>query len=353
MSKIAILGDTHFGCHNSSIVHHEYMKKFFDDFFMYLDQNNIKTVIQLGDLFDVRKHINTWSLNFFRQVFLSRAIEHDIRIYVILGNHDIYYRESLQISSVEEILHDYQDWFVIVKEPADYIIEDQTFFLVPWICKENESAASIALKKSTSNFCAGHFEFNGFELFKGHPAKTSRDHGEYSKFKQVYSGHYHHMSTWDNVLYTGTPYELTWQDCNTTKGFFVLDTDKTVLIENKHTLYSSITLTQQTEIDRDAIYGKFVRIKVDYDLDVKQRERLIDKIQSMQPINLKLIERALVSIDESSDDTPEQNKTYNPDTSVTEIITDYVSNVSIANTIDRDTLKSMLLTIYSEASSAS
>jgi DNA repair exonuclease SbcCD nuclease subunit len=351
-AKIAILGDTHFGCHNSSIIHHEYMEKFYTDFFQYLDANDIHTIIQLGDLFDVRKHINTWSLNFFRNVFLSKIIERGIHVYVILGNHDIYYRESLQISSVEEILHDYSEWFTVVKEANDYIIEDQSFLLVPWICKENERQILEKVNLSKSIYCAGHFEFNGFELFRGHLAKSVHTHVTYKKFKQVFSGHYHHMSSKDNVLYTGTPYELTWQDCNTTKGFFVLSDDSIDLVENKHTLYSSIIMKDIDSIDKQKIHKKFVRVKLDFDLDVKSRESLLDNLYSMQPLDLKLIERSLIDNIIKEEENDKDVDRYDVTSNVTDMIGEYVNNVSLADTLDRDTLKNVLLRIYSEANSS-
>ena len=93
MKDLAIVGDLHFGVHNSSLIHHEYMKKFFTDFFLYIDENKIDTVLQLGDMFDVRKFINTWSFRFFRENFLVPVLERDLTVYVLCGNHDIYYKE--------------------------------------------------------------------------------------------------------------------------------------------------------------------------------------------------------------------------------------------------------------------
>ena len=49
--KIALLNDTHFGCRNDSPAFIEYQNKFYNDlFFPYLQQNNIKTLIHLGDV---------------------------------------------------------------------------------------------------------------------------------------------------------------------------------------------------------------------------------------------------------------------------------------------------------------
>ena len=344
--SIILLGDTHFGASNSNPNLHDYMEKFYKDFFEYIDANNIKTIIQLGDLFDVRKHINTWSLAFFRQVFLKPVIERNLKVYVLVGNHDIYYRESLKISSVEEVLEPYADWFTIVNEPKDYVIEDHSFLLVPWVCKDNISTVQGAIERSSSTFCAGHFEFNGFELFRGQLAKTNYTHESYSKFKKVFSGHFHHMSSRDNVLYTGTPYELTWQDCNTTKGFYVLHSDESLeLVENQHTLFSSFALSEQEIIPESLVSQKHVRIRVDLPLEPKDRDRLLDRLYSMKPYSLKLVEKKVET--EGSDEV-----TYAPTTSITDLIGDYVNNISIPETLEKDRLKSVLLGMLIEATNA-
>ena len=342
--KVAILGDTHFGASNASTIVHDNMRKFYTDFFAYIDSNDIKTVLQLGDLFDVRKHINTWSLNFFREVFLKPCIERGLRVIVLLGNHDIFYRESLQISSVEEVLTPYSEWFDIIREPTDIIIGDHSFLVVPWVCRENSDQVAKAIEKSKSKFCAGHFEFNGFELFRGQLAKTHYTHDGYKKFDKVFSGHYHHMSSKDNVLYTGTPYELTWQDCNTTKGFFVLDSDGNIeLVENPHSLYASFQLSKVDLFTEDMVREKHVRITVDTALEPKQRDALLDNIYSMKPHSVKLIETKL--------DAPEtSNVTYAPTTTVTDLITDYVDNITVNQSIDKSTLNSILMNLYVEAS---
>jgi len=345
MSDIAILGDLHFGCHNSSPVHHAYMKKFFADFFEYVDANKITKIIQLGDLFDVRKHINTWSSNFFRETFLKPCISRNLDVWVLLGNHDIYYRESLEVSSVEEVLTPYDNWFHIVKEPTDLIIEDHSFLMVPWVCKENAEAVSASIKKSKSIFCIGHFEFDGFELFKGQMAKSSYKHTEYKKFKQVISGHYHAMSSRDNVLYTGTPYELTWQDSNTAKGFFVLNDEKQLtFVENPHKLYVSLSLEKGSPVNAIDVEDKILKVKMTGSWEPKEREAALDLLYSMRPNDVKLIQTEAL-VEEISVDTSK----YQTFVGVDSMISDYVENIQVNESVDKTRLTQMLLEIFNEA----
>ena len=58
MSDIVLLGDLHYGVRQDSDYFHNSKKLFLDNIlFPYIKNNNIKHIIQVGDLFDVRKYI--------------------------------------------------------------------------------------------------------------------------------------------------------------------------------------------------------------------------------------------------------------------------------------------------------
>ena len=53
--KIALLNDTHFGARNDNPAFVKYFNRFYDEiFFPYIIQNDIKTLIHLGDVVDRR-----------------------------------------------------------------------------------------------------------------------------------------------------------------------------------------------------------------------------------------------------------------------------------------------------------
>ena len=96
--KIALLNDTHFGCRNDSPAFIEYQNKFYDEvFFPYLIENNIKTLVHLGDVVDRRKFINHNTAHNFRVKFWDRLDDLDIDTHIIIGNHDTYYDMSINI----------------------------------------------------------------------------------------------------------------------------------------------------------------------------------------------------------------------------------------------------------------
>ena len=96
--KVAILTDTHFGVRKGNQVFHDYFEKFYSEiFFPYLDKHGIDTVIHLGDVFDVRKGIDYWSLDWAKRVVFTPLQDRGITTHIIVGNHDIFYLSLIHI----------------------------------------------------------------------------------------------------------------------------------------------------------------------------------------------------------------------------------------------------------------
>ena len=106
--KICLLGDTHFGVRNDSKTFHKYYEKFYEMFFEYIDNNEIEYIIQLGDLFDRRKYINFLTLSESKKYFFDRIEKKGIKLISLLGNHDIFWKESLSVNSPELLLQSSQ-----------------------------------------------------------------------------------------------------------------------------------------------------------------------------------------------------------------------------------------------------
>lgn len=300
MSNIILLGDMHIGVKASSIPHHNFIAKFLADLFKYIDDNDIRYLIQLGDMFDVRKHVTIHSLWFINEYFIQEVLKRNLIVYALVGNHDMPFRDSLRMSSVEEILKMYPQSFKVIKDTTEVEIGGKDMLLIPWVCRENEESVLETVNKSNAEFVFGHFEFNGFEMHRGQPSKTHFNHSKFSKFKKVYSGHYHHKSSKDNVAYIGTPYELTWMDSNDQKGFTVLlENGNDVFIPNRHTIYSRIEYADSMEVDKNSVNGKYVRLVVSAFTDKKILQGVIDKINSFEPLELKVQENYSVELSES------------------------------------------------------
>src|SRR5574337_237802 len=102
--KVAIVTDNHAGCRNDSAVFTEYCISFFtEQFIPYLLDNKIDTVLHLGDVFDRRKYVNFQTLCEWRTRVFDVLAEHGIKLHILLGNHDVYYKNTNSVNSVYEL----------------------------------------------------------------------------------------------------------------------------------------------------------------------------------------------------------------------------------------------------------
>ena len=224
MTLIACITDTHWSFKKSSRHFHDYFELFYKNvFFPTLENYGIKTIIHMGDAFDNRKSIDFWGLEWTRRVILEPLRDYDV--HMIIGNHDIFLRNSTEINSPSLLLRDYPN-IKTYSSPTNTVIDGVNMTLIPWICSENYDETMKVIEKSKAKIALGHLELNGFRV---NPNMTMEDHGLNStivdKFERVYSGHYHTRSDNGKIFYLGNPYEMYWSDVNDTRGFHILDTE--------------------------------------------------------------------------------------------------------------------------------
>ena len=341
--KFAILGDTHFGVRNDSINFHKYFEKFYSEVFIpYCKENDIRLVFQLGDLFDRRKFINFNSLSECKRYFFDALEDNNIQLITLLGNHDIYWKESLQVSSSGLILGEYQN-ILLIDEPFTYTIDRTTIDLIPWICKENEADVFKFIDGSKSDLCFGHFEIAGFPMYRGMTAEEGLSHDMFAKYERVLSGHYHTRSKAENIEYIGTPYEMTWQDAYDPRGFSVFDTQTRELhfVENPFTIHTKLTYDDSKEVEFPFdLKDKYVKVVVVHKSDLYKFDQYITKVYDLDPAEVKIIE------DLSEFNEGKIDEQINLEDTMS-ILDNYIE--SVQTTEDKDLIKKVMKELYIEA----
>ena len=103
--KIALVTDTHFGARNDNLNFNDYFYKFYEElFFPYLKENNIPTAIHLGDVMDRRKYISYRIAKDFRERFIQPLNHLEVQLHMIVGNHDIYFKNTNDVNSLKELV---------------------------------------------------------------------------------------------------------------------------------------------------------------------------------------------------------------------------------------------------------
>lgn len=297
MTKIVFLNDTHCGIRNSSDVFLDYQAKFYDDvLFPYMIENNITQIIHLGDYYDHRKFINFKALNHNRRHFLDRLRELKITMDIIPGNHDIFYKNTSELNSPKELLGFYMNEVNIVMNPRVLEYGDMKIALMPWINEENYEESMKFAKHCKTDMMAGHFEFSGFDMYKGIPAEGGMDPSLFSRFELVVSGHFHTASEAGNIRYFGSQMEFTWSDVDDPKYFHVLDTSTREItpVRNPHTLFKKFNYNDELEnydnFDFSIFDNKFVKVVVIKRNDIEKFNNFTDAIEDRPIHDLKIAE---------------------------------------------------------------
>jgi DNA repair exonuclease SbcCD nuclease subunit len=348
--KVAIICDTHFGVRNDSPVFIEYFKKSLQWFFDELTKNNITTVIHLGDLFDRRKYLNFVTAKTCREYFLQILENKEIETHIITGNHDIYYKDTHTVNSLREIVDGRYEYIKVYDEPTRLVLDDTHIQLIPWITDSNKDKSYDAIKNTKSDILMGHFDIKGFELFKGNVSTHGDDKEVFSKFDLVFSGHYHHKSSQDNIHYLGAFAEYTWSDYNDPRGFTIFDTNtrRFDLVKNPHSIYKMIAyddtkmdIMQIKNIDYSIYANAYVKVICVKKTNQYAFDLMLDELYKVSPVDITVLEE-MVNITEV-DDTISVDETQ--DTSA--ILDNYISNLTLP--VDNDRMKSYMKNIYMEA----
>jgi hypothetical protein len=226
--------------------------------------------------------------------------------------------------------------------------------MLPWICAENYDESMKIVKETESKLCMGHLEIDGFTMHRGMVSEGGLNREIFGKFDMVFSGHYHHKSSSDNIHYLGNPYELTWQDYADTRGFHLFDTDTYDLefIPNTNLMFHRITYDDKASSISDIMevssndFAKYTNTYVKVVVLNKINPYLFDKfiahLYDVNPIDVTIVEDHTDLTEGVEDDTIDQAQ----DTMT--IIEHFVDGIKEEH-INNDKLKTVMKELYVEA----
>ena len=342
--KIALLNDTHAGIKNGSDIFLDYAESFYTNtFFPYLKEHGIKKILHLGDYFDHRRFVNFKVLKRNYEHFISKLNEYDLTMDIIPGNHDVYYKNTNDLNSLNEILEQH-DRITIYNEAKVVSYDKLDVLLLPWICEENHDRSIEAIKKSKASILAGHLELGGFEVMRGIKAIDGMDRKLFVRFDMVLSGHYHEKSSKDNIHYLGTQFQFTFADANEDKYFHILDTDKRELtsVRNPDSMFHKLIYDEDKVPEIKKEYkDSYVKIIVLNKKDLYSYDKWLDKIHKAEPFEIKILE----SFDEYLGENVEDEGITTTDTST--LLNSYID--STETDLNKNILKKLMQELFLEA----
>lgn len=347
--KIALINDTHWGARNDSPAFIDYFNKFYEEvFFPYLQDNNIKTLIHLGDVVDRRKFINHNTAHNFKLKFWDKIEQLNLDTHILLGNHDTYYKNTNEVNALQNLNIPKNTKVYTKSETVTFDGLDILF--LPWICDDIMEETLLSIDSSTAQIVMGHLEIKGFEMHKGHINEQGLDKSLFKRFEKVISGHFHKRSDDGHIYYLGSPYEITWSDYNCPKGFHIFDTETRELtrVPNPITVHKKLIYNDKqedyTKKDLTQFENTFVKLFISNKTDTDMFDNLVDKFHNEINVHELNIIEDLTSdltstVKEDILDQGEDTLTF---------LGNYIDQIE--TTLDKTKLKKFAKELYVEAS---
>ena len=180
--KVACFTDIHFGLKGNSRVHNDDCEAFVIWFIEQAKLHGCETCIFLGDWHHHRSATNVSTMNYTvsNMERLGKAFE---KVYVIMGNHDLYYRDKREINSMEYIRN-----IPNIQIVNEWLVEDDVA-IIPWVVQDEWKK----IEKMTQKYVFGHFELPYFKMnaMVEMPDTGTVKAEHFAGCGKVFSGHFH------------------------------------------------------------------------------------------------------------------------------------------------------------------
>ena len=201
--KAVLFTDIHLGKSNDSRQHNVDCENFIIWMIEEAKKAGAETCFFLGDWHHNRSRINVSTIN-YTIANIERLSENFKNVYMITGNHDLYYRDKREINSIEfgrnlDNVHIISD-----------IFNQDGVAIVPWLVEEEwKTIQDIECKYMMAHFELPHFKMNAMVEM---PDTGELRAENLTKPEFVFSGHFHKRQIKNNIYYIGNCFPHDFSD---------------------------------------------------------------------------------------------------------------------------------------------
>jgi exonuclease SbcD len=302
--EILVFSDLHIHPHKRSAERLEDCLRVLDWSFQTALDRGIKNIVFLGDLFHDRQKIDVLTYQKTFEIFEKYLCSLDFNVILLLGNHDLWHYEKLDVSSVNPLRN--LPGVRVVNKPCVTKITDgaEQFFLglLPYTHNPIEDLKVIEkeweqnVPKEQKKVLGGHISVDGavWNVKYNTMSEVTIEHdGDmikvgpdiFKKWDKVFLGHYHaEQKLNDKVEYVGSPLQLSFGEAFQKKHVIIFETDTGKLEYIENNFSPKHYILNQEQLDDYDLEGQFVRLEVE---DISSRE--------MSDIRQRLVESSKVS----------------------------------------------------------
>ncbi len=264
--KVLVLSDPHVHPHKGSNQRLEDCLRVLDWACQTALERGIKEIHLLGDLFQDRQKIQVYT---YQKVFdIFRKYSGDLEWKILLGNHDLWFAEKVDVSSVFPL--NAIGGVTVISQPTSMEIGGRWFDWLPFTKNPLKSIEDFKDEKGDRVFY-GHIALDGCLLHSfGHTSDVSVEHegdmvkvapSHFNQWAKVFLGHYHaaqHVT--DTIEYVGSPLQLNFSEAHQTKHILVLDTDDLSVEYIENTFSPKHLILREDQLDGVDLLNNYVWI---------------------------------------------------------------------------------------------
>jgi DNA repair exonuclease SbcCD nuclease subunit len=302
--KILIFSDLHIHPHKKSSGRLDDCLKALDWVFQVAVDREIENIVFLGDLFHDRQKIDVLAYQRTFEILERRLSDGRFSLHILLGNHDLWHHQRLDISSVNPLRT--LPRVTIVSEPSVQEISGKSgsvsMGFLPYThapmedLKKVEAEWRSKAKKGSRKVLGGHIAVDGAvwnvrhntmsDITVEHEGDMVRVGPEIFKgWDRVFLGHYHAAQKMGNrVEYVGSPLQLSFGEADQDKHLLVYDPSSDSEEYIKNDFSPRHLIIGEDQVESPDLKGNFVRLEV---------EDIADK--RMSDLRQKLVESCGVS----------------------------------------------------------
>ena len=277
--KILIYSDLHLYNHHKLSINSETALNVLNFIKNYSRDHGIKKIICAGDFFHAKSRV--YAPHVVQSLLIIKEIyKLGVEQYFIIGNHDM----ASVNSYLNSILFVFSDYSKIVSDYYFFDIDSARVHLLNYTTYKFDD---FVLSKN-KNILVTHLDIKDFYMSNNVKCNNGFNLSDFNDFDLVVSGHFHEFQQKENVVYVGSPYQISFSEKDQKKGFILLDTEslKFEFVEiDGLPKYKYIEIDNLNQIKREEVENCFLRVKLNN-----------EKI-SRKDLKNKLLEYGTLSID--------------------------------------------------------
>lgn len=306
LMKSIVFSDLHLGRRNSSEAHNTDCLNYIEWLVDQAKANDVDHIIFMGDWFETRSSLNIHTLNYGWWA-MQKLASLNLPIYLIVGNHDCYYKSSRSIHSLIQ----YQEFanVTLIEEGATVVPEigEKGVLMVPYLFHEEYEPLKDYLKYEHPAWF-GHFEFQGFVITgQNHKMASGPNPAEYDG-PTIFSGHFHKRQKMGNIQYIGNTFPMDYSDAgDNARGCMIYDhstNDYHFIDWAACPKYQRVMLSSLLDGNPDEIMARGARVRCYVDREINFEESISLKEVMSEAYDLReFVLEELVNLNEVVRDT--------------------------------------------------